>query len=950
MSPAAPQVLVFSPFRVDVAAERLLRGDRVVPVRPKTFAVLLHLVGRPGVLVTRDELLATVWTGAAVSDDTLTQSITELRRALRDDARRPRFIETAHGRGFRFVAPVGVAAAEPAEATGPAFVGRTAELTRIGEALERVRSGRRQIVLVGAEAGAGKSELVARFLRSVPSELFVARGQCVQQYGEREPYLPIVDALESMLRGPRATLVKAAIRSHAPTWAARLPSAAGADAGAEVTQARSLREINAAFEELASKSPVAVVLEDLHWADPSTLDLLTYAATRSEPAAMLLVGTYRSNAADAGIAELVARLATRRDFSHLTLAPLTQAELETYVTHELGEPCPPRFAQWLRQRTGGNALFAVGITGHLRQGGRLWGEDADWSREIPKDLQAVIENQVRPLSKELRRTLDAASVAGLQFHTQEIAACLEAGDEQAEEWCAQLDHDHGLLTAIEPSDWPDGSAGTYYAFRHDLYRQWVRERLPRATQRVSHERIGRRLETGFGQQASVAVLAQIASHYEHGGDCARATSHLASAALRALGTGAFREAAAYVEDGLRQLDRLGDSSQRDAYELGLRRILAVARLHTHHYSGEGLDPILSRTSELAARLGDDVALFDAHYARWFYLYTAGQSTAAAAVLQTTDALAERLSEREAVKTRFAAGLTAWLDGDITQTEELMTSVAARGDHGVVAGPGTLSDYGIEPAVGALLHLAHAAAIRGRRSQVMPLRRRALALAQGLERPFSLTAALAHTSSVCHLCGDHDEAANLAERAVETARKYGFPLWENVGLLVYGSEVARDDFETGLAMMRQGIVAARGVRSVINRVFFAIPMTACLEARRVDAGLEFHARAVEMASPTWNNLFDAELMRMHAELLFLQGRGVDTEAAEAELRSAHALAAGRGAWLFALRAALALAEVERARKRIEEAAKLLREGLAPIDAKERLVEVDRAVAMLAALRS
>ena len=98
--------IVFGPFCLDLRAGRLLRGSQPVPLQPKAFAVLRHLVERPGALVTKDELLDAVWAGIAVSENSLTQSIRQLRRALQDDASPARFIETVHRRGFRFVAQV----------------------------------------------------------------------------------------------------------------------------------------------------------------------------------------------------------------------------------------------------------------------------------------------------------------------------------------------------------------------------------------------------------------------------------------------------------------------------------------------------------------------------------------------------------------------------------------------------------------------------------------------------------------------------------------------------------------------------------------------------------------------------------------------------------------------------------------------------------------------------
>jgi DNA-binding winged helix-turn-helix (wHTH) protein len=101
-----PQCLVFGPFRLDLRDERLWRGPEAIPLPPKTFAVLRCLVTQAGQLVTKDALLEAVWPATMVSESILTVAMRTLRRVLGDEARTPRFIETVHGRGYRFIAPV----------------------------------------------------------------------------------------------------------------------------------------------------------------------------------------------------------------------------------------------------------------------------------------------------------------------------------------------------------------------------------------------------------------------------------------------------------------------------------------------------------------------------------------------------------------------------------------------------------------------------------------------------------------------------------------------------------------------------------------------------------------------------------------------------------------------------------------------------------------------------
>ncbi|MEW6272813.1 MAG: winged helix-turn-helix domain-containing protein, partial [Thermodesulfobacteriota bacterium] len=207
--------LCFASFRLDPGSQRLWRGDEPVALTRKAFGVLHCLAERAGELVTKDELLERVWPDTVVGDAVLKVCVREIRRALDDDPQEPRFIATAHRRGYRFVAPV-----EPRDgpdavpgvpeairwqtATAPvAVVGREAPLAELRTALATARAGRRQVVFVTGEAGIGKTTLVDLFLTELQREpgMWIARGQCAQQHGPGEAYMPLLDALGTLCRG-----------------------------------------------------------------------------------------------------------------------------------------------------------------------------------------------------------------------------------------------------------------------------------------------------------------------------------------------------------------------------------------------------------------------------------------------------------------------------------------------------------------------------------------------------------------------------------------------------------------------------------------------------------------------------------------------------------------------------------------------------------------------------
>src|SRR5690349_6720235 len=201
----------FDTFELDEADARLRREGTPVALAPKAFAVLCTLVRQPGVLVTKGDLLDAVWGHQHVSESVLKTIISELRSALADDARKPRYIETASRRGYRFIANPTPAASAPtmpasAEENGsvanrpiPSIIGRQEPLAHLRGAWSRAQAGTRQLVWIAGDAGVGKSTLIKRFVSELPPGAAVY-GQCVEHFGTGEPYLPILEAIKELCR------------------------------------------------------------------------------------------------------------------------------------------------------------------------------------------------------------------------------------------------------------------------------------------------------------------------------------------------------------------------------------------------------------------------------------------------------------------------------------------------------------------------------------------------------------------------------------------------------------------------------------------------------------------------------------------------------------------------------------------------------------------------------
>ena len=236
-----PQEFLFPPFRLDLVNACLWRGEQRIALRPTPFSILHYLLAHPGRLITKEELLEAIWPDAYVSATVLKGYIQQIRKALGDNPREPRFIETVQRRGYRFIAPLH--SASPVQGSrfkvqssnqpltpnpqslSPRLVGRETELGQLHSWFELARQGTRQVVFVTGEAGIGKTALVERFLEQTAGldGIRVTHGQCLEHYGAGEPYQPVFEALGRLCREADGPSCVALLKQYAPTWLAQMP-------------------------------------------------------------------------------------------------------------------------------------------------------------------------------------------------------------------------------------------------------------------------------------------------------------------------------------------------------------------------------------------------------------------------------------------------------------------------------------------------------------------------------------------------------------------------------------------------------------------------------------------------------------------------------------------------------------------------------------------------------
>src|SRR5262245_43753858 len=452
MSPMRPWC--FEPFRLDPATTCLWRGDQLVPLPPKPFAVLAYLVTHAGQVVTKEALFEAVWPETVVSEGVLKTCMGQIRQVLGETARMPQYIATVHRRGYRFIAPV--TAVEPAP-TAPAtvspfhpppgvhpqgsqalalppvlMVAREAELAQLHRRWKHALQGTRQLVFITGEAGIGKTTLVDAFVAQVvPAEaVWLGRGQCIEQYGAGEAYLPLLEVLGQLGRRPDGARLVDRLRQQAPSWLRQLPALLPTTEYEELqrrssgtTRERMMRELAEAVETLTAECPLVLILEDLHWSDYATLDWLALVARRRAEARLLVLGTYRPADAIARahpVRPLTQELQRHGHCIELLLPYLPEAGMAASLGSRVrAAQVPEGLAHVLHQRTNGNPFFLVTVVEELVRQERLGSPAAGWTRwddlaavvaGVPVSVRQLIEAQLAQVSLQEQEILAAASV------------------------------------------------------------------------------------------------------------------------------------------------------------------------------------------------------------------------------------------------------------------------------------------------------------------------------------------------------------------------------------------------------------------------------------------------------------------------------------------------------------------------------------------------------------
>lgn len=918
-------IYAFGPYELDTRVFELRHRGEVRAVEPQVFNVLAYLAEHRDRVVSKVELLEKLWPDRVVSDATLTSRLKAARKAVGDDGKAQNVIRTIHGRGYRFVAGSrvvdgrGGTAASPAPVAGSRrperFVGRDAELDRLDRARTIAAEGKRQIVFIAGDAGAGKTTLVEAFLeRHRTAAMHVARGQCVEHRGRGEPYMPLLDAIGRLCRGPHGARIIEMLRREAPSWLLQLPSLLRDDeisalAARSSSGDRMLRELGMALERMSEETLLVLVVEDLHWSDSATLEALDLVARHADRARLLILGTFRPP-----VLAVAHELRARGQCQLIELPLLAVREIDDYLRASLpGADFTRDLAALLHERTSGNPLFVNNLLGSWIARGLIREHEGEWlldasigtlETDVPESLQQLIENSVAELEDHDRRLLETASVLGREFPIACLGATLAVDEEEVERRCEALARGARFLAPAGATEWGDGTATSRFAFRHDLYVDVLYERIPEARRARLHRQAGLVLERAWnGREGEHA--AELALHFRRANDPPRAIRYLDVAAEQARRRSAYREAALHLAAALDLLlTEAEPSPDRDRAELAFRSRLAPALIATSGWADADAETNYRRACALAHATGERAVLSQMLYGM--------------AVMYEYRGCYRRAEE--IVRERLAGDGDAAMANAVESHELLACSMLHQGRYAeavrcaerAIAAAGRTPeplDFGtVVVLVQAHGWMSIALVFLGRRDDAVAHAAIALDLAETKGDELARAHALVQGAFVHFYYRDVEPCRRLAAAAEDIARERRLPFHLSCARILLGWCLSQEGtHDEALREVRAGIRTSLVAAARMDLPLFLAVLAECLDrAGERGRALEALDEAFAHAGRGRSYFYVPELYRMSADLLLARGDG---ETARLALEQAEAMAREQASPLFAGRVAASFERIE-----------------------------------------
>lgn len=822
-------------------------------------------------------------------------------------------------------------------------VGREAERATMRRVYDEVREGHGRILTVVGEPGIGKTNLVEDFLSELsdlPERPVVVRGRCSERLAGAEAYLPVLEALDNLLHRSSWSAIHSLIKSVAPTWYVQVAHAAVSqdsvarvrDEAPAASQERMKRELGTLLQEASRLRPFVLFLDDLHWADISTVDMLNYLAGRFDSMRLLIVATYRP--ADMALGQHPF-LAIRGDLAaHGLVAdvPLTFLELtdiEQYLNiHFPRHRFPSSLAELIHAKTDGSPLFMAEVVRYLRDSGSVAEQDGTWVltrpaseafQELPASIRSMIARKIERLDDLDRRIMVAASVQGHEFDSAIISEALEMDPADIEERLDTLEHVHVFVRKLTEHEFPDLTLSLRYQFVHALYQNALYASLQPTRRASLSGRVARALVTHHEQDHG-PIAGRLGALFEAAREFGKSAEYYLASARHAIGLFAFHEALALADRGLDVVRRLPAGAVRSQHELGLQMVRGLALRMTRGWASPEIEPVFARARELCHELGDAPELFPVLWAITLFHAIKGDLRQYRRRADDLMAEAERSGDPAFIMgAHHLLGVCLEFEGNIVDSSRILDR--GRELHDPSQHKVYTAMYGLDPGMIARAMSSRPLWILGYPDRAEARARETLQLARSQRQPMTLVFALLVTQGVHLVRGEAAEALAIGEEVVALCSEYGLPQEREWSRAFQGAALASlGRLDEGIEVLTNSLDVQRSIGAgLVRSAFLAILADLLRLAGRLDDGLRAVQEGFAYAEHAGEGGYLAELHRARAELL-RQTAGDD--AAEPSFAAAVQYARAQEARAFELRAATRWAELMVSGGRQDEARTLL----------------------------
>jgi tetratricopeptide (TPR) repeat protein/predicted Ser/Thr protein kinase len=772
-------------------------------------------------------------------------------------------------------------------------VGRERQLAELRSAFDSAVQGRGQILSIAGEPGAGKTTLVEQFLSDLAADgrrCRIARGRCSERLAGTEAYVAWLEALTDLVREGTGGVARV-MKAIAPTWYLQVAPASDdqaverlkAEPGA-ASQERLKRELAALLQELCRSEPMVLLFDDVHWADASTVDLLSFVADRIETTPVLVIATYRPSdvlLTKHPFVQLKQGLQTRGLCHDIELEFLTTEDVEQYLALTFADHrFPPELASHIHTRTEGNPLFMADLVRYLHDTKVIAREDGAWilkqsldeiDRELPESVRGMIDRKIAQLGDDDRRLLAAASVQGYEFDSAIVAAALSQDPADIEERLDVLDRVHAFVRMVHGHELPDHTLNVRYRFVHVLYQNALFGSLRPTRKAQVAAALALALERCWGEK-SAHISSELGLLFETARKFDRAADYFQSAAENAGRLFAPREAVALARRALAMLERLPADRERFERELSTLIVLGNALIATGGYGAPEVEETYARASELCEHLGETPHRLPALWGMsQFKLLRArfGEILEQAAELLQ---LFTRGDNPASVVAYRIVGQAYFLTGDLTRGREHFEQIVSAY---VPARHRPLTWlYAQEPGMAGHALLGFTLWLLGYPDQALAHSEESLRLGGEVPQHNSQGNALVWAGVHYQFRREPQRQASLATELTSLAGDHGLKFWLAVGAFQMGAAlVAQGRFDEGLEKQRRGIAGYRLAGAQLFLTFILCNLADSYgQAGQPGEGLAVLDEAQELMTSHGERFWEAELHRLRGELLLRQGSG------------------------------------------------------------------------------